>query len=188
MTMSVIRALMLDLDDTLVGTKEANYQAYRLACERQGLAFTRADFAANWGRDSRVFLREVFDGVPDHIFERIRTDKQAFYPEQLTESRLNEPLVSFVTSLTDVTLILVTTAKRQNAELVLRLHGLDELFDFRVFGNDVVHGKPHPECYLRALEICNLQPSSALAFEDSAYGIQSASAAGIPTIRVEYFA
>jgi len=186
--MPVIRGVLLDLDDTLVGTREANYEAYRLACELQGLVFTRADFASQWGRDSRAFLRDVFGGVSDVVVERIRSDKRALYPQQLTSSRLNEPLVSFVRSLPDVTVVLVTTAKRENAEVVLRLHHLDDLFDHRVFGDDVSQGKPHPECYLRALEIAGLEPSSALAFEDSEHGIRAASAAGIPTIKVKYFA
>jgi HAD superfamily hydrolase (TIGR01509 family) len=186
--MALIRGVFIDLDDTLVGTREANYRAYRRACQSGGLELTRAAFAANWGRDSRSFLPEVFDGLPIDAVERIRDEKKRVYVEELASTRVNAPLVDFVRSLPDVVVVLVTTAKRENAEGVIELHGLGGLFHHRVFGDDVSLGKPSPECYLRALELAGLDAASAVAFEDSDHGIASATAAGVATIRVEYFA
>ena len=46
----------------------------------------------------------------------------------------------------------------------------------------VVNHKPHPEPYLKALEMLDVNASSAIVFEDSPVGILSAKNAGIDVI------
>ena len=84
-------------------------------------------------------------------------------------------------------IVLVTTAKRANAQTVLRHHELEEYFDYVVTSDDVSASKPDPECYLLALQKCGIKPNEALAFEDSEPGILAAEAAGINVIRVGDF-
>ena len=51
-------------------------------------------------------------------------------------------------------------------------------FDALVCGDEVSHGKPHPEPYLRAAELVGFAPGETLAIEDSPTGAASAEAAG----------
>ena len=51
-------------------------------------------------------------------------------------------------------------------------------FDAVVCGDEVSHGKPHPEPYLRAAELLGCAPGETLAIEDSQTGATSAEAAG----------
>jgi beta-phosphoglucomutase-like phosphatase (HAD superfamily) len=53
-----------------------------------------------------------------------------------------------------------------------------------VAGDDVVHGKPHPEPYLRAASLLGVRPEDCVAFEDSISGILSAEAAGTKAIGI----
>lgn len=53
-----------------------------------------------------------------------------------------------------------------------------------VSGDQVRHPKPHPEPYLTAVERLGLQPTDCLVLEDSASGMASAQAAGIPALGV----
>lgn len=55
-------------------------------------------------------------------------------------------------------------------------------FDAIVAGDDVAAKKPSPDVYLRALERLQVQPSDAVAIEDSRIGLQAATAAGIRTV------
>lgn len=59
-------------------------------------------------------------------------------------------------------------------------------FDAIVAGDDVRHGKPHPEAYLKAAEILGFEPSHCIAFEDSSSGLTSAEAAGTVAIGVPH--
>ncbi len=66
---------------------------------------------------------------------------------------------------------------------------VDEIIDFDAFdqvvaGDDVLHSKPHPAAYLRAMELLKVTPSDCVAIEDSPPGVASATAAGAATIGV----
>lgn len=60
----------------------------------------------------------------------------------------------------------------------------DGTFSAVVTGDEVSHGKPHPEPYLLAAERLGLAPADCLAIEDSVPGTSSARAAGVPVLAV----
>jgi HAD superfamily hydrolase (TIGR01509 family) len=51
-------------------------------------------------------------------------------------------------------------------------------FQFMLAAEDIVHGKPHPEIYLKAAEQFGVQPHEMLVLEDSQAGCRSGAAAG----------
>ncbi|MGO4385381.1 HAD family hydrolase [Specibacter sp. RAF43] len=64
-------------------------------------------------------------------------------------------------------------------------------FEFMVTGDQVENGKPHPEPYLRAVELLraadpSLTVADCVAFEDSVPGVASARAANVTTIAVPH--
>jgi beta-phosphoglucomutase-like phosphatase (HAD superfamily) len=59
-----------------------------------------------------------------------------------------------------------------------------EAFDVVVAGDDVIHGKPHAEPYLKAAQLLGVHPAECVAFEDSISGILSAEAAGTKAVGI----
>ena len=59
-------------------------------------------------------------------------------------------------------------------------------FEVVVTGDMVSAGKPDPEAYERAAAELGLRPDQCVAIEDSATGVRSAVAAGVPTIAVPH--
>lgn len=57
-------------------------------------------------------------------------------------------------------------------------------FAATVFGDEVTHGKPHPEPYIAAAAQLGVHPSQCVAIEDSPTGVASAHAAGCVVIGV----
>ncbi len=57
-------------------------------------------------------------------------------------------------------------------------------FDTIVAGDEVEHGKPHPEAYLRAAAALGVDPGDCIAIEDSELGAAAAVASGATTIAV----
>jgi beta-phosphoglucomutase-like phosphatase (HAD superfamily) len=55
-----------------------------------------------------------------------------------------------------------------------------------VAGDDVEHGKPHPEPYLTAADRLGVLPTDCVAIEDSLTGVLSAEAAKVPVLAVEH--
>jgi HAD superfamily hydrolase (TIGR01509 family) len=81
--------------------------------------------------------------------------------------------------------LLVTMSWRNLADEVVRnLPGGS--FRALVTGDEVTHGKPHPEPYLAAARLVSADPRDCVAIEDSPAGVRSATAAGVPTIAVPH--
>jgi HAD superfamily hydrolase (TIGR01509 family) len=59
-------------------------------------------------------------------------------------------------------------------------------FTTQVTGDEVTHGKPHPEPYLTGAARLGVPPAACLAIEDSPTGVASATAAGVPVLAVEH--
>nr|WP_063018733.1 HAD family phosphatase [Nocardia niwae] len=78
---------------------------------------------------------------------------------------------------------LVTNTKRSLTEFGLDTLGRD-FFDVSVCGDEVAHGKPEPDVYLRAAELLGLHPEQCVAVEDSPTGARAAQAAGCALVIV----
>ena len=66
----------------------------------------------------------------------------------------------------------------------LKMAGVEEYFDCKVFGNMVERGKPNPDIYLRAAELLGTPPEECLVLEDSPCGICAGWRAGCRVIMV----
>ena len=121
-----------------------------------------------------------------HVAEAIAARKAALYGDFVHLTVLN-PGVARLVELCHAhwRCALVTTASRRNAELILRHHGLADLFDSLVTGDDVARHKPDPEAYRLAAEWLDVDPGHCVAIEDTDIGAASATAFGAAVIRVQ---
>lgn len=62
---------------------------------------------------------------------------------------------------------------------VMRLTGLDQVFEHIVFGDEQPNGKPAPDVYLKTAELLNIPPANCIGIEDSSNGIRALKAAGM---------
>jgi len=186
--MATIKGFFFDLDDTLVGTKDANYAAYRDAFADTGLELTYEDFSSHWGKDSRQSIPQIAPQLSLDEVDYIRHQKSKHYEKYLHTTRPNEVLINFLDSMAKHYItVLVTTAKRKNGQEILRIHGLEEHFTHVIFGDEVTAGKPDPEAYLKALAITKLSPEEVVVFEDSENGMTAAKSAHLSVIQVRHF-
>lgn len=82
----------------------------------------------------------------------------------------------FLRSLPNAKWAIVTSAPRELAIARLKSAGLP-LPVVMVTSEDVIHGKPNPECYLLAAKKLGVKPADCLIFEDAAAGIRAGEAA-----------
>lgn len=83
----------------------------------------------------------------------------------------------------DVPMALVTNTRRALTENALNSIGR-HYFSVTVCGDEVDHGKPAPDVYLRAAELLGFAVTDCLAIEDSVTGSDAAEAAGCPVLVV----
>jgi HAD superfamily hydrolase (TIGR01509 family) len=77
---------------------------------------------------------------------------------------------------------LVSSSYRVLVDAVLA-HGYGP-FALSIAGDEVTHGKPHPEPYLTAATRLGVDPASCVVLEDSAAGVLSGGAAGCAVLAV----
>lgn len=80
---------------------------------------------------------------------------------------------------------IVTTSRRSHFELIHESRRIVGYFDFVLALGDYARSKPAPDPYLAAVERFGIAPGQALIIEDSARGLRSALAAGIPCVIVD---
>ncbi len=190
--MTVIRGFLFDLDGTLVDTHESNFGAYKEAITYiLGVTPTNSGDLKKLivsGESSKDFLPKVISGITSEQVDAINAHKKNVYPDHLISSTLNSFLISFLNGVSKShKTVLVTTAKKDNAIAVLKHHNIENIFDHKIFGDDVKNMKPNPEAYLRALELTGLHSEEVIAFEDSSKGMAAASAAGIRVVEIKEF-
>ena len=83
-----------------------------------------------------------------------------------------------------IPMAVATSTARVKSQAQLRKAGILHNFDVLVTRSDVKTGKPHPETFLKAAELLNVDPSNCLALEDSHNGVRAAAAAGMATIMI----
>jgi len=181
------RALLVDMDGTLVDTEEANYAAYAAALGEAGVGVGRDAFrAAAFGRNWRQFLPGMLaGGGNDADPAAVAARKTALYPRLLHLTVVNRALVALIGGVRpNWRTALVTTASAPNVAAILAHHGLAELFDLVVTGSDVARHKPDPEAYHLAADRLGVSPADCIIVEDSDIGVAAAAAFGAPCLRV----
>jgi HAD superfamily hydrolase (TIGR01509 family) len=82
-------------------------------------------------------------------------------------------------------LAVASNTRRVYLNIIVRSLGIADLLDCTVAGDEVLHGKPHPECFIKAMAALNVDPLHAIVFEDSDAGKQAARASGATLIEVD---
>ena len=83
-------------------------------------------------------------------------------------------------------LAVASSSPRRLIDSSLEALGLTDLFQVSVSTEEVAAGKPAPDGYLRACELLGVDPTRAVAIEDSSNGLRSAAAAGLHVIAVPH--
>jgi HAD superfamily hydrolase (TIGR01509 family) len=182
-------AVLWDMDGTLVDTEPYWIRAEHELVAAHGGAWTDEMGHQLVGRALEDSAQLIIDGtgieltvleVVNHLLARVIEQVEERVPWRPGAPELLAELGDH-----GVPNVLVTMSWRNLAAAVLR--NLPEgSFGGLVTGDEVSHGKPHPEPYLKAARSLGLEPEQCIAIEDSPTGVRSATAAGVPTIAVPH--
>src|SRR3954466_1818959 len=182
------RALLFDIDGTLADTDALHLEAFNQVFGPHGHVFDRDRASKELMGFSNTSISERFlPGWPPERQAAIMAEKEEAF-RKLASGQI-KPLAGLMALLAladraDVSMVAVTNAPRLNAEMLLSGLGIADRFKVLVIGDELPHGKPHPMPYLEGLRAVGASPAASVAFEDSRSGVQSAFAAGIPTIGI----
>lgn len=180
-------AVLWDMDGTLIDSEPYWMKSEGAFAKANNSTWTKQDGLNLVGMslyDSSKIIKEKVgsDLEPEQIIEQL-TDEVA---AQLKEKILWRPGARELLLLLrkkKVKTALVTMSMHRMARQVVDSIGFDA-FDVIVAGDDVLHGKPHPEAYLKAAKLLGVEARECVAFEDSLSGLRSAEAAGTRAVGI----
>lgn len=186
-----IRALLFDLDDTIVGSEELNAELLRAFLREQyDITLTpeqeRETFWYSWIDTFRMLsvtfgLTESFDEIWARFF---KTKRRWLDTHRMPLARGVDLILAL-----PVPQAIVSGSMREEIALTLANVGLSrDSFEVVVSAEDCTRRKPDPEGFLRALAALQVEPENAIVFEDSPLGIQAARACGLPVAFMREFA
>jgi HAD superfamily hydrolase (TIGR01509 family) len=186
--MSSPRAVVFDLDGLMFNTEELYVEVGTEILRRRGCEFTPELLDRMMGRPSAVARQIMIDthGLAATVEDLLRETDELF-PEILRVRLAPMPgLMDLLMALElrDFPKGIATSSRRPFVERVLGQFDLQPRFRFVLTSEDIVHGKPDPEIYLKAADHLDLQPSQMLVLEDSQNGCRAAVAAGAITVAV----
>ena len=175
----MIRAIIADLDGTLVDTFEANFRAYQKAFSKVGMQLTSERYGECFGYRHDRFMQEM-DVTDKAIADTIKELKKEYYPEYFQYLRPNTALINLIAGVKAMggRTAIASTARKENLMNVINYFGIAHHFDLIFAGIDVKNGKPDPEIYIKAMTALGVTPEETLIFEDSQVGIDAARASG----------
>lgn len=183
------KAVLFDLDGTLVDTVELRIEAWEQTLAAAGFPTTREELAPLIGLDGKRLAREIaaLAGRPidEARSETIDRECGELY-ERLNQSPRPLPGVGRLIDLLDrrtiVWAIATSSRKEQVATSVAALRLVDE--PTIVDASHVKHAKPEPDLLLRAAEELDVEPAHCWYIGDSTWDMVSAVAAGMIAIGV----
>ncbi len=182
---------IFDMDGVVIDSNPFHKIAWEKFLKGQGITFDDQLFDnVLSGRTGPTSLRMIFgDDLSQDKLDLYLDEVDSNYQNILRQSDDIKPIAGVHAFLNQITgnglrLALATSAPVLNIELGLQKLKLENTFEHIVGKVDVSHGKPHPEVYLRSLELLGMVAENCIVFEDSKAGIQSARSAGIKVVGI----
>ncbi len=184
-----LRAVLWDLDGTLVDSGEQHFQAWSLTAEKLGHPMNRQRFTESFGKRNDTIIRGLLgESVSEAKILRIGDEKEELYRQLVREQGL-ELLPGAAEWLPRLKRAgwrqaVATSAPRANPEAVLPVVGLSAFFDAVLGAEDVSAGKPDPAIFLTAARRVGVHPERAVVVEDAPAGLLAGRRGGMRTIGV----
>jgi HAD superfamily hydrolase (TIGR01509 family) len=182
-----VKAVVFDLDGVILDTEELWNEVREGFARERGGHWSEQAQADMMGMSSTEWSRYMHNevGVPDSSEEINRevVDRMLErYTEQLPLIDGADDAVKRLAA--EWPLGLASSSNRELIDRALDVSGLAPYFKATVSSEEVARGKPAPDVYLEAARRLGVDPTQAAAIEDSANGILSAHAAGMPVVAI----
>lgn len=179
-------AYLFDCDGTIADSMPLHYIAWKKALSEWGCEFDE-DLFYRWGGKpvhEIISTLNQMHGLQMPVAQ-VAERKESLYYEQLPDLKpVPEVLQQIEAQHGIIPLAVVSGSSRESVMNTLTTLNLVDRFDTIVGAEDYARSKPAPDAFLVAAARLGMEPADCLVFEDTALGIEAATAAGMASVRV----
>lgn len=184
--MKSLKAVLLDVDGTLVDSNDAHAQAWLDIFEQNGYPTTFERVRELIGKGGDKLVPEVTGLAPDsHDCKRLKTERSAHfqrvYLPTIRSFPKTEALLQRLSS-AGFDLIVATSAGEDELEPLLEICGATPYIRRKTSSDDAAHSKPDPDIVQAALKKAGCAPGEAVMLGDTPYDVDAALRAGVRAI------
>ena len=186
--MALKKYILFDNDGVLVHTEPLYFKANIKALkEFFDISLEFEEYMKIMSEGTTVWQKACDRGFSQKEIQIARNKRNEYYQEYLkSENILIDGVKEVLKELSkNYKMAIITTSRRVDFEIIHKDLGIVDFMDFVLCEEDYEFAKPHPQPYLKGLEIFGAAKNEAIVVEDSKRGLTAAYRAGIECVIVK---
>jgi beta-phosphoglucomutase family hydrolase len=179
----MIRAALFDMDGVIAETEHVHIEAEKQTLRKYDVQITEDELHLYTGTTAKqMFMELIAKYKLDTTFEKIFKEKEQIMFKLLEkDTQPVKGVIELLCKLQEkhVKLAVASSSHRRLVQYVLKKLEITELFDSIITAEDVAHGKPDPEIFLKSAKRLKVSPAECLVVEDAKLGVEAAKQAGM---------
>lgn len=185
----MVSGIIFDMDGVLIDSERQSNEGWLWAAEQLGVDMPMWLIDSFKGAPAELcckFFDDYYKGAIDY-WEAKELRTQHVYKIRETEGipvkKGVKEVFEYIRN-NGLKCAVATSTRRESAEKTLHKIGVCDYLDTVVYGDEVEHGKPEPDIFLRAAKAIGISPSEAVVVEDSINGIKAGYAADMRVVHI----
>jgi len=186
--MKELKAVIFDLDGTLIDSVDAHMASWTEALKKVGIKDDRGEVKRLVGMSARDISKALIPEGREEKRGELRLLKRRLYYEEFFPSRV-VPFPDAVETLKQINdkglkCAIASSIDSKKIRMIAQKFGFDRYIQAIVGADEVERGKPNPEIMLEASSKLGVIPESCIVVGDTAYDVAAGRAAGMITMAV----
>lgn len=183
----MIKAVIFDMDGLMIDSERVTFESYQEVLKPMGLTMSEEFYVTLLGKPVKGIFERFYNvygndfPIEDVIEECHNVMAKRFETYGVPIKKGLKELLYYLKK-NNYKTIVATSSNRDRVDIILKQAGITQYFDDSICGDEVSHGKPDPEVFLKSCRKLNVSTDQAIVLEDSESGIAASYNAHIKVI------